>query len=129
MAAPGGSAASAALRGLIQQFTAITGEERGRPGPVPAAVVSCFTKRICRPPARPGSEAAEGSARWAPRGGAGPRPSSRGCGEGTAERGVVGGLPEGCPPSAPFPSPGVPLGFAGPGAGGGLAAGGHRGPG
>lgn len=97
MAAPGGSAASAALRGLIQQFTAITGEARGRPGPAPAAVVSCFTERICRPPARPGS----GRPRAAP---AGPRGAERACGEGPAERGAAGGLPERCPPSAPFPS-------------------------
>lgn len=42
MAAHGGSAASAALKGLIQQFTAITGEARGMPGPDRLTAASRF---------------------------------------------------------------------------------------
>lgn len=45
MAAHGGSAASAALKGLIQQFTAITGEAHGRPGPAQLPAASRFVER------------------------------------------------------------------------------------
>lgn len=46
MAAHGGSAASSALKGLIQQFTAITGEAHGSRGPpssAEAAAAACLT--------------------------------------------------------------------------------------
>lgn len=71
MAAHGGSAASSsALKGLIQQFTAITGEAHGSRGPPsPAAAAACLTGGSRPAPAaasgggRPGGPGAGGAGR------------------------------------------------------------------